>query len=103
MSRLPVRSERKEMKQPSGHQRGWPVNLPRSEVSCLRRDPSRSPSHISGKPERADVNAMLLPSGEKSGSESSRVEAINLDGRRDPAEDSARFILQMLLSELDAT
>jgi len=64
------------MRSPSGHQRGLPVIGARIEVNCTASEPSLAETQTSWLPERVDIKAILLPSGEYWGFSSVRVEAI---------------------------
>ena len=68
------------MRLPSGDQRGEPVPDPPSDVSCTGFEPSSFTIHSSKFPDRSEVKAMRLPSGEYSPSPSTRDEAINFSG-----------------------
>ena len=61
---------------PSGDQLGLPALAP-SEVSCIGWEPSLWQTQISLAPERAELKAIRLPSGEKAGELSCRVEEMN--------------------------
>jgi len=63
---------------------------PRKNVIWTGFEPSLSHTQISQFPERFDVNAILLPSGENSGAESSRVEEMK---GVSPFSDPALFTL----------
>src|SRR5713101_3495594 len=104
IAHLPPTSESNTMRSPSGDQRGVPENAS-SEVNCTVFEPSLSHTQISLFPsrlERPDEKAILLPSGEKSGSCSVRVEVIKGAalgaGARGPPSTSGTSTRQMLLS-----
>src|ERR1700746_2594419 len=69
----------KAMRVPSGAQDGDPPWC--STASRRGLAPSASQSHIASVPSRVESNAILVPSGEKLGSLSVRVDAINLVSR----------------------
>ena len=52
------------MRSPSGDQRGVVTSGPPKEVNWTEFEPSLSHTQISGFPERSDIKAILLPSGE---------------------------------------
>src|SRR5579862_4815512 len=74
MSYPPAAVESKAMRSPSGDQRGVDTSGPPNEVNCEAFELSASQTQISGFPERADRNTILLPSGENCGDWSPRVE-----------------------------
>src|SRR4030095_14491788 len=78
MSRLPVTVESNAICLLSGAQRGVPTSGPFIEVNWMAFIPSESLTQISLLPERAEVNAMRLLSGEYCGPKSCRVEDIIL-------------------------
>jgi hypothetical protein len=57
-----------------------PLAFPPSEVSRTAFDPPLLHTQISKCPERSDMKAILLPSGEYAGQNSLRVDGINWDG-----------------------
>lgn len=66
----PPGRESKAMYRPSGDQRAVPSCVLPRFVSWTALEPSLSHTQISELPERVDVNTILVPSGEYSGSES---------------------------------
>src|SRR5438128_5861932 len=82
MPRWPAISDSKWIQRPSVDQRGIVVYgailVPPVEVHCRAFDPSLSDSQISYRPERFEVNAIRLPSGENAGVSSTRVDEISL-------------------------
>ena len=78
MSNLPPpASESKAIRLPSGDQRGVVTSGPLKEVTWTGLEPSLLHTQISECPERSDTNAILVPSGENCGAESSCVEKMN--------------------------
>src|SRR5512145_2270239 len=69
--------ESKAIHRPSGDQRGVPVTYGPQECSSRGLEPSLSQTQMALFPERPEVKAILLPSGEKSGPWSPKVEAIS--------------------------
>src|SRR6516225_4076294 len=74
MSYSPAASESKAILPPSGDQRGVVTSGPPKEVNCTAFEPSLSQTQISGCPERADMKAIFLPSGENCGARSLLLE-----------------------------
>src|SRR6516162_8562645 len=74
----PPMRESKTICRPSGDQRGVPVSTSPKFVSCRVLLPSLSHTHISLVPERLDMNTTLLPSGEITGLDCSRVEGARI-------------------------
>src|SRR5438067_9102353 len=64
----------------SGDQRGLPIVFPLKEVNSTGLRPSRPQIQIANVPERPEVKAIFLPSGENCGSRSGWVDAINRVG-----------------------
>ena len=74
MSDEPSRRELNRMNRPSGDHCGFAHCGPPIDVTCVGFEPSGSETHISSAPDRVDANASRLPSREKSGVSSSKVE-----------------------------
>ena len=68
------------MVRPSGDQRELEVFAPPNEVIWVASEPSAFATQISSVPDRVEVNVILVPSAEKSGLWSSKVEAIRMSG-----------------------
>src|SRR5438105_1978959 len=79
MENRPSLLESKTMRLPSGDHRGLPVTGALKLVNWRGKDPSSSETHTSVGPDRLEINAILLPSGEYWGAYSSRVDAASLD------------------------
>src|SRR5215467_12210705 len=74
MSYSPAAFESKAILPPSGDQRGVETSGPAKEVNCTAFEPPLSQTQISGWPERSDMKAIFLPSGEGCGAKSFLVE-----------------------------
>src|SRR5215831_3952538 len=74
MSYSPAAFESNAIFPPSGDQRGVVTSGPAKKVNCAAFEPSLSQTQISGCPERCDMKAIFLPSGENCGPESVLVE-----------------------------
>ena len=72
------------------------VKGPPKEVNWMGSVPSLSQIQISLLPERFDSNVILLPSGEKLGNNSDRVEEMNLFGVAASWEELVTSTRQML-------
>jgi hypothetical protein len=73
---LPLASDWNTIRRPSGDHLGLQVLFP-NDVSENGCDPSLLQIQISRNPDLAEVNAILVPSGENLGSYSGRVEEMN--------------------------
>jgi hypothetical protein len=82
----------------SGDHRGLPVTGPLKDVSGTQFAPVRSHVQISKLPERFDSKAILLPSGEKRGAVSSRVDEMSGLERRLGLAETDKSICQMFES-----
>ena len=69
------------MLSPPGDQCGNHEPGPIVEVNCVGLEPSLSHTQISNLPDRVDLNAIRLPSGEYCGSSSVFVDEMRLNGR----------------------
>src|SRR5262249_35799500 len=76
-SKVPAALESNTIRAPSGDQRGHPAMAAPSDVNCTAPDPSLLHTQTSSPPERCEMNAIFLPSGEYCGLRSLRVEAIS--------------------------
>src|SRR5712692_11873434 len=70
------------MLRPSGDHLGTELCSPTDDVNWMGLEPSPSHTQISYLPDRVDLKAIRVPSGEYSGSSSVCVEEMNLTGGR---------------------
>src|SRR5437764_15140595 len=87
------------MLRPSGDQRGDVAALRLNEVNFRALDPSDSAIQLSILPDRSEAKAIRLPSGEKSGSTSARLDEARRVGSSDLPLAGSQFTDQMLISD----
>src|SRR5437016_1697779 len=98
MSELPAFGLSNAIHRPSGDHRGLPTVVPLKDTNSIGPKPSRSQIQIANVPERAELKAIFLPSGENCGSRSHWVEAINRLGALFLSDALGPGIRQMLES-----